>query len=349
MRRARLVASSLYLCGAAVMLDCSPGVEQAPAAPQAPMSEVAGARSGAPAVPPRVESPADASSTPAMVGAMSETQPIVTTTPMAATPSPAGMMGGMVPPAVPAMSAPAAPAVPIPSAAFAVSDLDKSISYYTDLMGMRVLGEVEYADRVEVVLAAKAGAMVFGLMKYTDGIARNTKNVPAKLLFGVSNVAEVAQRITAAGYTFQIEGIIANDPDGYGVELLEQPNTDRAVVAVGIFVSEFQKSIDFYVNGVGLVEATNTGFGGFMERVMLGGGLSHGILLLNWQDGVQRNYTDNPVKLTFAVPNAAAALMKVESAGQRIVSQPMPEPARANALVGVAKDPDGYLLEFVQR
>lgn len=274
----------------------------------------------------------------------------------AGAPSPAAMQGaagsmGIAPPAMtpPSPTTPPAAAIQTPSVSFAVSDLDKSVAFYTGPMGMTRVAEITYADRVEVVLKAHAGPALFGLMKYTDGSSRNVKNVPAKLIFAVTDTQATAQSITAAGYKFQIPGIIASDPDGYGAELLAQPGADRSIVAVGLFVSEYMKSIDFYVKALGMMAAQDTGVGGFMEKVMIGGGLAHGILIMHYDDGVPRNYKDNPVILSFAVPDAAAALMRVETSGQKIVAQPMPVTALANARVGVAKDPDGYMLQFVQR
>lgn len=249
-------------------------------------------------------------------------------------------------------AAPAAPtgqAVTTPSVAFAVSDIDKSVAFYTGPMGMQRVGEITYADRKEVVLRAHTGPVAFGLVSFTDGMSRNMTNVPAKLIFGVSDTQAAAQRISDAGYTFQIPGIIANDPDGYGVELLAQDGADRAIVAVGLFVSDYMGSIDFYVEALGMIAAQDTGLGSFQEKVMLGAGLAHGILIMHYDDGVSRNYKDNPVILSFTVADVAASLMRAESAGSMVDAPAVPVPALANALVGVGKDPDGYTLHFIQR
>ena len=243
------------------------------------------------------------------------------------------------------------PTVRPPSVAFTVSDVDESMAFYTGPLKMQRVGEIVRTDRREIVMMANSGPVLFGLMEFTDGISRDVANVPAKLIFGVSDAAEAAQQIRDAGYTFQIPGIIASDPDGYGAELLPEieAGTDHAIVAVGLFVSDYLGSIDFYVEGLGMVAAADTGLGPFMEKVMIGAGLPHGILIMHYEDGVRRNYKDNPVKLSFTVPNAAEALIRVEAAGGTIVAQPTPVPALADALVGVAKDLDGYTLEFVQR
>ena len=61
-----------------------------------------------------------------------------------------------------------------------------------------------------------------------------------------------------------------------------------------------------------------------------------------------RNAKDNPIKVVIAVPDAKAIADKLGAAGGSIVTPAARSPAFDNRLLIVAKDPDGYILEFVQ-
>ena len=79
-----------------------------------------------------------------------------------------------------------------------------------------------------------------------------------------------------------------------------------------------------------------------------GGGAGLGVVVMSYNDGVSRNYKDNPVKVVFRVPNASESIARLEQIGTTIVQQVSQVPQLNGAQVGVAKDPDGYALEFVQ-
>lgn len=62
----------------------------------------------------------------------------------------------------------------------------------------------------------------------------------------------------------------------------------------------------------------------------------------------ERNTKKNPVKLVFAVKDAAEYYDKVVKSGGSETNPPSPPKMALGALIGMAYDPDGYLLELIQ-
>jgi lactoylglutathione lyase len=122
-----------------------------------------------------------------------------------------------------------------------VSDLAASSAFYQAALGMQVTQTFELDHMDEIVLAHE-GRNALVLMHWTDGSARNYKDVPVKLVFFVADPVAVAARIKAAGGTMTrepapIESMggamvgLGTDLDGYVVELLQAPEAraDRAL------------------------------------------------------------------------------------------------------------------------
>lgn len=268
--------------------------------------------------------------------------------PAAGSPAPAGRAGAPAP--LPPAAAPTpTPSSPIPSVGIGVSDLARSIAFYTGPMGMTQAGELERDGRTETVLVARSRGMTIALMQFTDGQQRSFEDIPVKLVFAVPDKDAAAQRITQAGYTFTVPGLFAADPDGYTVELMEQPSADYSIVAFGLGVADSKLATDFYTGAMGMKAGELSNFGSLEETLLTGGGLGCALALVHYNDGGQHNYKDNPVKVVFAVPSAADALERIVQAGRTIVSPPAAVATLGNATVGVAKDPDGYLVELLQR
>jgi predicted enzyme related to lactoylglutathione lyase len=93
----------------------------------------------------------------------------------------------------------------------------------------------------EIVLVHEARSAVV-LMHWTDGSARNYRDVPVKLVFYVTDPTAAAARIKAAGGTITLEpgphaslgGAIVGlgtDPDGYVIELLQAPEPKGAAAS----------------------------------------------------------------------------------------------------------------------
>lgn len=114
-----------------------------------------------------------------------------------------------------------------------VSDLRKSAEFYKAALGLKETRtfKLDYMD--EIVLAHE-GRNAVVLMHWTDGSARNYKDVPVKLVFYVTDPVAVAARIKAAGGIMTrepapietLDGVVVGlgkDLDGYVIELLQAP------------------------------------------------------------------------------------------------------------------------------
>jgi lactoylglutathione lyase len=69
---------------------------------------------------------------------------------------------------------------------------------------------------------------------------------------------------------------------------------------------------------------------------------------MHWTDGSAHNYRDAPVKLVFYVADPAAIAGKIRSAGLEVTREPAPIETLGGAVVGLAKDPDGYVIELIE-
>jgi lactoylglutathione lyase len=119
--------------------------------------------------------------------------------------------------------------------------------------------------------------------------------------------------------------------------------------AIGIGVSDLQRSADFYMRVLGMKQLQTFKLP-HMDEIVLGleGSRGSAIVLMHWTDGSERNYKNLPVKLVFYVPDPKALAQRIREAGFEIVREPTPVPTLGNALVCFAKDPDGYLIELLQ-
>ena len=87
-----------------------------------------------------------------------------------------------------------------------------------------------------------------------------------------------------------------------------------------------------------------------MHEVILNldGGRGSSLVLMHYIDGTNPNYTNNPVKLVFYMADPKGCVELIRREGLEIVRDATPVPELRDAVVGLAKDPDGYLLEILQ-
>jgi len=119
------------------------------------------------------------------------------------------------------------------------------------------------------------------------------------------------------------------------------------LTAVGIGVSDLERSTAFYRDVLGM-QKQRTFELGYMDEVMLAHEGRNAVVLMHYTDGSARNYRDNPVKLVFYVTDPKAMTDKIRADGLEVTREATPIETLGGAIVGLAKDPDGYVLEFLQ-
>jgi lactoylglutathione lyase len=120
------------------------------------------------------------------------------------------------------------------------------------------------------------------------------------------------------------------------------------LTAVGIGVADLARSTAFYRDVLGMQEI-RTFKVEYMDEVMLAHEGRNAVVLMHYTDGSERNYANNPVKLVFYVVDPAAIAAKFRAAGLEVTREPAPIESLGGSVVCLAKDPDGYTIELIQR
>ncbi|KHL08976.1 putative enzyme related to lactoylglutathione lyase [Mumia flava] len=128
-------------------------------------------------------------------------------------------------------------------------------------------------------------------------------------------------------------------------------DTATTMGAAGIGVADLRASATFYSEALGMSELTTFEIPGYMDEIVLGFDDSTrgaSVVLMHYTDGRKHDYADNPVKLVFYVPDPTATAAAIEQAGGSIVLEPAPQASLGGAVVGLAKDLDGYTIELLE-
>jgi catechol 2,3-dioxygenase-like lactoylglutathione lyase family enzyme len=251
------------------------------------------------------------------------------------------------------------------AAGIGVSDLDASFKFYTEIVGMTLRYELSvpnYADEKILHFENGKGSDVV-LMGFTDGIPRNYTKNPVKLVFYVPSASALVEAIRGQGLEVLSEpaaqaafgGTIvgfARDPDGYILEIIEDTTLQVPYLgAVGLGVSDLARSKDFYTR---LLAMHNEGdllsVPGVWDEWIMKHEAPKGsaVVLLHYTDGSDRNYMNVPVKTVHFVPDVQAVVDALMREGLPILSPPsMFTVQGTNALIALARDPDGYVLELI--
>jgi lactoylglutathione lyase len=119
------------------------------------------------------------------------------------------------------------------------------------------------------------------------------------------------------------------------------------LTAVGIGVSDLVRSADFYSRVLGMKQ-TQTFKLDYMDEIMLAHEGRSAVVLMHYTDGSKHNYADNPVKLVFYVTDPAGLTERIRAEGLEITREPTPVEAMGGAVIALAKDPDGYVIELIE-
>ena len=125
------------------------------------------------------------------------------------------------------------------------------------------------------------------------------------------------------------------------------PRSLDYIGATGIGVSDLARSTAFYTRVLGMQVMREVKID-YMDEVILTHEGRNAVVLMHWTDGSTPNYRNLPVKLVFYVSDPKAVAAKIRSEGCEITREPEPLASFGNAVVGLAKDPDGYVIELLQ-
>lgn len=118
--------------------------------------------------------------------------------------------------------------------------------------------------------------------------------------------------------------------------------------ATSIGVSDLEKSTDFYTRILGMKIVYKHTFPS-MDEVVLTFGDKRGayLTLIHFIDGSNPNYKNNPIKIAFYTDDPQGYIDRIRQEGYEILRDAVPYPEFRNAVFGIAKDPDGYWVEFL--
>ena len=113
-----------------------------------------------------------------------------------------------------------------------VSDIERSIRFYTELIGLELQGRTEIDDVHEAHLAANEGGGRLQLAeRYNGGEPIDHGFALWKTYMKVDDCAATHDRVVAAGYEstmaptrldrWPVTVAFVNDPDGYSIELIQ--------------------------------------------------------------------------------------------------------------------------------
>jgi len=126
------------------------------------------------------------------------------------------------------------------------------------------------------------------------------------------------------------------------------PRSPDFLTATGIGVSDLDQSVAFYTEALGM-QQTQTFKLPYMDEVVVAHEGRGAIVLMHYTDGSERNYRDNPVKLVFYVTDPAAITERIRARGLEITREPIANESMNGAVIALAKDPDGYVIELIKR
>jgi lactoylglutathione lyase len=119
------------------------------------------------------------------------------------------------------------------------------------------------------------------------------------------------------------------------------------LAAVGIGVSDMARSEDFYTRVLGMQVQQRIDLP-HLQEVVVGYEGRTSVVLMHWLDGSNPNYRNNPVKLVFFVPDAKTLMERIRGDGLPVTREAAVMPEFNNMVIGLAEDPDGYVVEFLQ-
>jgi lactoylglutathione lyase len=112
-----------------------------------------------------------------------------------------------------------------------VSDLERSMHFYTDVLGYKIDQKVPATGKtVEYLLGYTGDSQADALLVISQGVAQPGATTFGRLILTVPNGRALAERVKANGGSADkiVDGTnIVKDPDGYVIELYQRPAPAR--------------------------------------------------------------------------------------------------------------------------
>jgi len=250
------------------------------------------------------------------------------------------------------------------AAGIGVCDLDASLAFYVDGMGMVVQSERDTAYYHEVTLSSPGDEGYSLVLMDLDDDSNECGYYPDKVVFVVPNV-EAARTVALENggkatpkldpeasdileYPFERDGETVTvrvtmifDPDRYLVEMVEVTSASNNYFSgFGIGVADLEEAKAFYIGVLGMELNYELPVPGLMNESILKSPREIGleVVLMQYDPVYNKNYNDLPVKLVFTVSNAVAFANRIAVQDPNLI---VDEPTYANDIYG-------YLLEIVE-
>ncbi|XP_050369816.1 lactoylglutathione lyase GLX1-like [Argentina anserina] len=152
-----------------------------------------------------------------------------------------------------------------------VGDLDRTIKFYTEFLGMKILSRKEFPEAnfstAVIGFGSEDTQFILGLTQYRmfDTAVGKLELGTAFSHFGITtqDIYTMVEKIRAAGGVITREPgpvtpggttiyAFVNDPDGYSFELLLRPPTPEPLNHMCLNVVDIDRSIDFYERALGM-------------------------------------------------------------------------------------------------
>jgi lactoylglutathione lyase len=121
--------------------------------------------------------------------------------------------------------------------------------------------------------------------------------------------------------------------------------------AMGIGVADLAASTDFYKDVLGL-QVQRTYELGYLNEIVLGYAQADSaqavVVLMNWPEQ-SRSYDGSNVKLVFYIADPVGAIERIRERGGEVLREATPIEALNGRVVGLARDPDNYVVEVIAR
>ncbi|KAL6619540.1 hypothetical protein ACP70R_034679 [Stipagrostis hirtigluma subsp. patula] len=229
---------------------------------------------------------------------------------------------------------------------YRVGDLDKTIKFYTECLGMKLLRKRDIPEESSLTIMASK-VMTSGLVSAILGLL-------------LRMVAKTVDLIKAKGGTVTREpgpvkggkSVIAfiEDPDGYKFELIERGPTPEPLCQVMLRVGDLDRAIEFYEKAFGmelLRKRDNPQYKYTIAMMGYGPEDKNAVLELTYNYGVKEYDKGNAyAQIAISTDDVYKTAEVIRLNGGQITREPGPLPG-INTKITACTDPDGWKTVFV--